>query len=117
MEVREVYFPLSGFRRFNEEQVAAGKTAGAEPAQRGGRLAAAARLADHGAAARRLGLRHRLPRGVAPDTHFETLAWLRERGFRTNPFAERFESIEEVAKAIEGWESAAPSSTTRSTGS
>ena len=65
MEVRgEVYFPLSGFRRFNEEQVAARQGAGAEPAQRGGRLAAPARLADHGGApARRLGLRHRLPRG------------------------------------------------------
>ena len=65
MEVRgEVYFPLSGFRRFNERAGRGGKGAGPEPAQRGGRLAAAARLADHGgAAARRLGLRHRLPRG------------------------------------------------------
>jgi DNA ligase (NAD+) len=42
--------------------------------------------------------------GVAPDTHFETLAWLRERGFRTNPFVERLESIEEVAKACAEWE-------------
>ena len=40
--------------------------------------------------------------GVAPDTHFETLAWLRERGFRTNPYAERLESIEEVAQALRG---------------
>ncbi len=28
------------------------------------------------------------------------LDWLRERGFRTNPFAERHESIEEVARAL-----------------
>src|SRR5438309_7139924 len=32
------------------------------------------------------------------------LAWLRERGFRTNPFAERLESIEEVAQACREWE-------------
>ena len=81
------------------------KDAGAEPAQRRRRLAAAARLRI--TAARPLavwvyGTGYR--EGVAPDTHFETLAWLRERGFRTNPFAERFESIEEVARAIEGWE-------------
>ena len=31
-------------------------------------------------------------------------SWLRERGFRTNPHAERLESIEEVAEACEAWE-------------
>ena len=33
------------------------------------------------------------------------LAWLREHGFRTNPHAERLETIEEVAAACERWES------------
>ena len=33
------------------------------------------------------------------------LAWLREHGFRTNPHAERLESIEEVAQRCEDWES------------
>ena len=32
------------------------------------------------------------------------LEWLRERGFRTNPYAERLESIEEVAAACIEWE-------------
>jgi DNA ligase (NAD+) len=32
------------------------------------------------------------------------LEWLREHGFRTNPFAERLESIEEVAAACLDWE-------------
>ena len=33
------------------------------------------------------------------------LAWLRERGFRTNPHAERLETIDQVAAACESWES------------
>ena len=32
------------------------------------------------------------------------LGWLRERGFRTNPYAERLESIEDVAAACVEWE-------------
>jgi len=106
MEVRgEVYFPLSGFRRFNEEQVAAGKAPAPNP--RNAAAGSLRQLDSRITAARPLavwvyGTGYR--EGVAPETHFETLAWLRERGFRTNPFAERFESIEEVARAIEGWE-------------
>ena len=106
LEVRgEVYFPLSGFRRFNEEQVAAGKTPAPNP--RNAAAGSLRQLDSRITAARPLavwvyGTGYR--EGVAPDTHFETLAWLRERGFRTNPFAERLESIEEVAKACAGWE-------------
>jgi DNA ligase (NAD+) len=35
---------------------------------------------------------------------FEMLQWLAERGFRTNPFAERLGTIEEVAEACRAWE-------------
>src|SRR5438093_271491 len=42
--------------------------------------------------------------GFGPATHSETLDWLREHGFRTNPYAERLESIEEVMKACREWE-------------
>ena len=106
MEVRgEVYFPLSGFRRFNEEQVAAGKAPAPNP--RNAAAGSLRQLDSRITAARPLsvwiyGTGYR--EGVAPDTHFETLAWLRERGFRTNPYAERLESIEEVAKACAEWE-------------
>ena len=106
MEVRgEVYFPLSGFRRFNEEQIAAGKAPAPNP--RNAAAGSLRQLDSRITAARPLsvwiyGTGYR--EGVAPDTHFETLAWLRERGFRTNPFAERLESIEEVAKACAEWE-------------
>ena len=37
-------------------------------------------------------------------SHWDTLQWLRERGFRTNPFAERVESIAEVAERCRAWE-------------
>jgi DNA ligase (NAD+) len=106
MEVRgEVYFPLSGFRRFNEEQVAAGKAPAPNP--RNAAAGSLRQLDSRITAARPLsvwiyGTGYR--EGVAPDTHFETLEWLRERGFRTNPYAERLESIEEVAKACAEWE-------------
>jgi DNA ligase (NAD+) len=41
---------------------------------------------------------------VQPGSHWEELEWLREHGFRTNPFAERFDSIEDVAKRCTEWE-------------
>ena len=51
LEVRgEVYFPLSAFRRFNEQQIAQGKNPAPNPAERCGRLAAPARLVHHGPA-------------------------------------------------------------------
>src|SRR5262249_16678186 len=42
--------------------------------------------------------------GVQLASHWEELEWLREHGFRTNPFAERLETIEEVAKRCREWE-------------
>jgi DNA ligase (NAD+) len=106
LEVRgEVYFPLSGFRRFNEEQVAAGKAPAPNP--RNAAAGSLRQLDSRITAARPLsiwvyGTGYR--EGVAPETHFETLAWLRERGFPTNPFAERLDSIEAVAEACAEWE-------------
>jgi DNA ligase (NAD+) len=42
--------------------------------------------------------------GLEVASHSDTLAWLSEHGFRTNPFAERLESIEDVARACADWE-------------
>jgi DNA ligase (NAD+) len=105
-EVRgEVYFPLSGFARFNEAQAAAGKKPAPNP-----RNAAAGSLRQLNPAitaerplslwAYGAGVRD----GAGPDTHFEMLGWLREHGFRTSPHAERLESVEEVAAACDAWE-------------
>ena len=106
LEVRgEVYFPLGGFRRFTEAQVAAGKKPAPNPRNA---AAGSLRQLDPRITAERplsiwvygTGVRE----GVGPDTQYETLSWLRERGFRTNPFVERLETIEEVAKACRDWE-------------
>jgi DNA ligase (NAD+) len=101
----EVYMPLSGFRRFNERLAAEGKPAAPNPRNA---AAGSLRQLDPRITAERplsiwiygSGLRE----GIPAATHFETLAWLRERGFRTNPLVERLETIEEVAEACRAWE-------------
>jgi DNA ligase (NAD+) len=106
LEVRgEVYMPLSGFREFNERLASEGKATAPNP-----RNAAAGSLRQKDSsitAARPLsiwiyGVGQR--DGLATSTHSETLEWLREHGFRTNPYAERLESIEDVMKACREWE-------------
>ena len=106
LEVRgEVFFPLSGFARFNEAQIEAGRKPAPNP-----RNAAAGSLrqlnpaitADRALSIYVYGVGVRGASG--PATQWETLAWLRERGFRTNPLAERVETIEEVAEACAAWE-------------
>ena len=41
--------------------------------------------------------------GAAPDTHWETLGWLREMGFPTTPDAQRHAGLEPVVAACEAW--------------
>ncbi len=108
MEVRgEVYMPLSGFRAFNERLAEQGKQPAPNPRNA---AAGSLRQKDSSITAERplsiwvYGTGHR--EGLEQiTTHWETLEWLRERGFRTNPFAERVESIEEVAERCREWES------------
>ena len=107
LEVRgEVYFPLEGFDRFNEAQIAAGK----KPAPNARNAAAGSlRQLNPGVTAERPLAIYVYGVGVrgaeAPPTQWETLEWLRARGFRTNPDAQRVETIEEVAEACAAWES------------
>ncbi len=106
IEVRgEVYMPLSGFRAFNERLAGEGKAAAPNP-----RNAAAGSLRQKNPAitAERplsiwvYGTGH--VEGSAFAGQDEMLGWLRERGFRTNPYAEWLETIEEVAAACRAWE-------------
>src|SRR4051812_13408464 len=106
LEVRgEVYMPLAGFRAANEALAAEEKATWPNPRnaaagslrQKDSTITAARPLAIwvYGVGARE---------GLGLDTHWETLQWLRERGFPTNPFAQRLESIGEVAELVRAWE-------------
>jgi DNA ligase (NAD+) len=101
----EVYLPLSGFNDLNERLVAEGKKATPNP-----RNAAAGSLRQKDSAItadRPLSIWiHGLGRreGLPTEGHWDSLQWLREHGFRTNPHAELHDSIESVAKACREWE-------------
>jgi DNA ligase (NAD+) len=101
----EVYLPISGFNELNERLVAEGKKPTPNP-----RNAAAGSLRQKDSsitAVRPLAIWiHGLGRreGLPAEGHWDSLRWLREHGFRTNPYAELHESIESVAKACRGWE-------------
>jgi DNA ligase (NAD+) len=106
LEVRgEVYLPLSGFNELNERLVAEGKKATPNPRNA---AAGSLRQKDSSITAQRplsiwvhgLGVREGLP----ASGHWDSLEWLREHGFRTNPFAQRHESVASVAKACTEWE-------------
>jgi DNA ligase (NAD+) len=106
LEVRgEIYFPLSGFARFNESQVAAGKKPAPNPRNA---AAGSLRQLDPRITSERplslwvygFGVRE----GEFPQTQWEMLLWLRDHGLRTNPNAQRLETVEEVAEACRAWE-------------
>jgi DNA ligase (NAD+) len=106
LEVRgEVYFPLSAFNRLNERLAAEGKKTAPNP--RNAAAGSLRQLNPQITAERALSIwvyglgAHE---GLEFDSQFQTLSWLRERGFRTNPYAERYESMEEVARACAEWE-------------
>jgi DNA ligase (NAD+) len=105
-EVRgEVYLPLSGFRELNERIAELGQKLAPNPRNA---AAGSLRQKDSSITASRplsiwvygLGAAE----GLELGSHWEELEWLGEHGFRTNPFAERLESIEEVAKRCREWE-------------
>jgi len=106
VEVRgEVYLPISGFRELNERIAELGQKLAPNPRNA---AAGSLRQKDSSITASRplsiwvygLGAAE----GLQLSSHWEELEWLREHGFRTNPFAERLDSIEEVAKRCRDWE-------------
>ncbi len=106
LEVRgEVYMPLSGFRELNERLAGTKQKVAPNPRNA---AAGSLRQKDSTITAQRplavwvygTGARE----GLEFATQSESLAWLRAHGFRTNPYAERLESIEEVARACAEWE-------------
>ena len=106
LEVRgEVYMPLPGFRAANEALAAEGRATWPNPRNA---AAGSLRQKDSTITATRplsiwvygVGARE----GLGLDSHWQTLQWLRERGFPTNPFAQRLESIDDVAQLVREWE-------------
>ncbi len=106
LEVRgEVYLPLSGFRELNARLAGTNQKLAPNP-----RNAAAGSVrqkssmitADRPLSVWIYGTGH--AEGIEFGGQFEMLEWLRERGFPTNPFAERLEAVEDVAEACRGWE-------------
>jgi DNA ligase (NAD+) len=106
VEVRgEVYMPISGFNELNERLAGTKQKLAPNP-----RNAAAGSLRQKNSAitaerplsiwAYSVGAHD----GVALRSHAETLEWLKSHGFPINPFAERLDSIEAVAKACREWE-------------
>jgi DNA ligase (NAD+) len=107
LEVRgELYMPLSGFRELNERLVAEGKKPTPNPRNA---AAGSVRQKNPEVTSRMplsiwvYGVGHR--DGIEFSSQWDVLQWLRERGFRANPFAERLESIEDVAERCREWES------------
>ena len=106
LEVRgEVYMPLSGFNAFNERLIAEGKKTAPNPRnaaagsvrQKNSQITAERPLAIwvYGAGS---------ADGLEVESQWELLERLRELGFRTNPHAERLETVEEVARRCTEWE-------------
>jgi DNA ligase (NAD+) len=101
----EVYLPLSGFNELNKRLLEEGKKPTPNP-----RNAAAGSLRQKDpsiTAQRPLSIWiHGLGRkdGLPTEGHWDSLQWLREHGFRTNPFAGVHDSVESVAEACREWE-------------
>jgi DNA ligase (NAD+) len=106
VEVRgEVYLPLSGFRELNERLAGTSQKLAPNPRNAAAgsvRQKNSAITADRPLSVWVYGTGH--ADGVGFAGHYEMLEWLRERGFPTNPFAERLESVEAVAEACGAWE-------------
>ena len=105
VEVRgEVYLSLAGFERLNETRAAAGKSTFANPRNA---AAGSIRQLDPAIAASRpldiwcyqLGYSE----GLEVASHWQSLEWLREQGFRVNPASARHETIDQVAAECAAW--------------
>ncbi len=106
LEVRgEVYLPLSGFRELNERLAGTSQKLAPNPRNAAAgsvRQKNSAITADRPLSLWVYGTGH--ADGVDFTSQSQMLAWLRDRGFPTNPFAERLDTVEEIADACRAWE-------------
>jgi DNA ligase (NAD+) len=106
-EVRgEVYMPVEGFRKLNEQREGSGEPAFANP--RNAAAGSIRQLDPRVAASRPLDVFiYTLSHSDAPlpRTQHECLELMKAAGLRTNPHMRRFGSIDEVIGHIDAWES------------
>ncbi|MHB0915178.1 MAG: NAD-dependent DNA ligase LigA [Thermoleophilia bacterium] len=106
VEVRgEVYLSLKAFEQLNEERVAAGEPAFANP--RNAAAGSVRQLDPRVAAGRPLNIwcyQVGYAEGLTLESHSQALAWLTDHGFRVNPFVQRHEDFSEVIAACRAWE-------------
>ncbi len=106
VEVRgEVYLPLAGFARLNEEQAAAGHKTYANP--RNSAAGSLRQLNPEVTRARPLSIwcyGIGASEGLDRKRHSESIAWLREQGFKVNEDVALHRDIDSVLETCRGWE-------------
>ncbi len=106
VEVRgEVYLPLAGFARLNEEQAAAGQKTYANP--RNSAAGSLRQLNPEVTRSRPLSIwcyGIGASEGLDHRRHSESIAWLREHGFKVNQDVELHNDIDAVIETCRRWE-------------
>jgi DNA ligase (NAD+) len=106
LEVRgEIYLPLAAFARLNEQRAEAGEPTYANP--RNTAAGSIRQLDPQLAASRPLSIwcySVGALEGIEFETHWESLEWMRERGFRVNRDVEIHDTVDEVVAACRAWE-------------
>ncbi|HEX2233350.1 MAG TPA: NAD-dependent DNA ligase LigA, partial [Thermoleophilaceae bacterium] len=106
LEVRgEIYLPLSAFARLNEQRAEAGEPTFANP--RNAAAGAIRQLDPNITASRPLSMwcySVGEVRGIEFESHYESLEWMREHGFRVNPDVEVHDTVDQVVAACRAWE-------------
>ena len=104
-EVRgEVYMPKAAFAALNEERAERGEPLFANP--RNAAAGAVRQLASRITASRRLDIwvyQLGWMEGERPVSHWETLRWLGEMGFRINPHIGRHDNVDAVEGLFQDW--------------
>jgi DNA ligase (NAD+) len=106
LEVRgEAYLPIEAFARLNEQRAQAGEPTYANP--RNTAAGSIRQLDPQITASRPLSIwcySIGALEGVEFASHFESLEWLRERGFKVNPDVEVHDTVEDTVAACRAWE-------------
>jgi DNA ligase (NAD+) len=106
VEVRgEIYLPLAAFARLNEQRAEAGEPTYANP--RNTAAGSIRQLDPQLAASRPLSIwcySVGALEGISFETHWDSLEWMRDHGFKVNRDVERHDTVEQVVAACRAWQ-------------